>query len=365
MLYKLIHNFYKNNMQKIFFSIFLVLLLFPASTGFSQELSDTPSTLSVVLTSEAPFVYKDKEGYTIVVGNVENKNALTSVSNVQLRVNFYDETGTEPLEIKKGKTILEVIPETGTSPYMIKSSSPNPNITHVSVMLEGFSPSSAKLQHLVVESSKVFLDQSLKLSGVLTNGGAPISGTFVYIAFYDNFDPPRLVGISSIPIGEVAANEKVNFYFDEEIDQRAVSFQLFAQSNVFYSNFTNELIPEKITKLVTISNVDLNDSQGNKLSEITVGSIVNIQSNVMVQFSEEQKTNETPYRYYAQVKNSGSPTVEFLEKSDGRFIGSGSQSVSIDWMPKNSGIFFIETFVWDRNNVPIADEGQVVLIVVN
>jgi hypothetical protein len=59
------------------------------------------------------------------------------------------------------------------------------------------------------------------------------------------------------------------------------------------------------------------------------------------------------------------PTVEFLEKSDGRFIGTGSQSISIDWIPENSGIFFIETFVWDRNNVPIADKGPIVLLVVN
>jgi len=352
-------------MQKIFLSVFLILMLFPISTGFSQEKSDTPSTLSVALTSDSPFVYKDNEGYTVVVGNVENKSELTSVDNVQLRVNFYDETGAETLETVLGETILEVIPESGTSPYMIKSHSPNPNITLVSVALEGFSPSSSKLQQLVVESNEVYLDQNLKLSGILTNGGSPITDAFVYLTFYDNFEPPRLIGVSTIPIGDVDANEKVDFYFNEEIDQRAINFQIFAQSNVFYSNFANEKIPEQLTKLVTISNVALNDSQGNRLSEITVGSTVNIQSNVLVQFSAEQKSDETPYRYYAQVKNSGSPTVEFLEKSDGRFFGSGSQSVSIDWIPENSGIFFIETFVWDRNNVPIADKGPIVLLVVN
>ena len=352
-------------MQKFFFSVFLILMLFPISTGFSQEKSDTPSTLSVALTSDSPFVYKDNEGHTIVVGNVVNKNEITSVSNVQLRVNFYDETGTEPLETVRGRTILEVIPESGISPYVIKSNSTNPNITQVSVILDGFSPSSSKSQQLVVESSDVFLDEKLKLSGVLTNGGSPITDTFVYLAFYDNFIPPRLIGVSSIPIGDVEANEKVDFYFNEEIDQRAISFQIFAQSNVFYSDFVDEKIPQQLTKLVTISNVSLNDSQGNKLPEITVGSTVNIQSNVWVQFSTDQKSNETSYTYYAQVKNSGSPTVEFLEKSDGRFIGTGSQFVSIDWIPEKSGLFFIETFVWDRNNVPIADKGPIVLLVVN
>jgi len=352
-------------MQKILVSLFLIFMLFPLSPGFSQK-SDTLSTLSVSLTSDSPFVYKDKEGYTIVVGSVENKNELTSVSNIQLRVNFYDETGTEPIEVVgNGTTILEVIPQSGISPYLIKSSTPNPKITQVSVHLVGFTPSASKSEQLVVESTYVYLDENLKLSGVLTNGGSPITDTMVFLAFYDAFIPPRLVGVSSIPIGDVAANEKVDFYFNEEINQRAINFQIFAQSNVFYSNIVNERIPQQLTKLVTISNISLNDSEGNKLPEITAGSFVDIQSNVWVQFSADQQTNETPYTYYVQVKNLEFPTVEFLGKFDGRFIGQGSQSVSIDWIPENPGIFFIETFVWDRNNVPIADKGPIVLLVVN
>jgi hypothetical protein len=352
-------------MRKFFLMFFLILILFPISSGFSQK-SDTPSTLSVALTSESPFVYKDDEGYTVVVGNVINKNEITSVTNVQLRVNFYDETGTEPLETIRGGTILEVIPESGTSPYLIRSDSPNPNITHISVFLEGFVPSSSKTQQLVVESTSVLLDENLRLSGVLRNGGSPITDTSVYLAFYDGFIPPRLIGVSSIPIGDVDANEKVDFYFNEEIDQRAVSFQIFAESNVFYSNFANEKIPQQLTRLATISNVSLTDSLGNRLSEITTGSTVNIRSNTLVQFSIDQKTNETPYTYYAQVKQSGEiPYVEFLGKSDGRFVGTGSQSVAIDWIPENSGVYFIETFVWDRNNIPISDKGPIAVIVVN
>jgi hypothetical protein len=351
-------------MKKILLSFFLVLMLFPISPGLSQK-SDTLSTLSVALTSESPYVYKDNEGYTVVVGNVINKNELTSVSNIKLKVNFYDETGTQPLETVLGGTILEVIPESSTSPYLIKSISPNPNITSISVMLEGFLPSSSKSQELVVESTGVILDEHLKLSGMLANGGSPITDTFVYFAFYDSFIPPRLIGVSSISIGDVTANEKVDFYFDEEIDHKASSFQIFAQSNVFNSNILDEKIPQQLTKLVTISNVSLKDPQGNKLPEITLGSTVNIQSNVWVQFSADQPSNETPYSYYAQVKNSGFPTVEFLGKSDGRFISTGSQSISVDWIPEHNGIFFIETFVWDRNNVPIANEGPIVILVVN
>ena len=351
-------------MKKIFLSLFLFLILFPISSSFSQK-SDTLPTLSVGLTSQSPFVYQDDEGYTVVVGNVENKNDLTSVTNVQLVVNFYDETGTNPLETVRGSTILEVIPESGISPYMIKSNTPNPNISQVSIFLEGFSPSSSKSQQLEVETTSVLLDQNLRLSGVLTNGGSPIKNTTVHLAFYDSFIPPRLVGVSTIPLGEVAANDKIDFNFNGKIDRRAVSFQVFAQSDVFYSNFLEEKIPEQLTRLVTISGTSLNDNQGNRLAEINVGTTVNIQSNVWVQFSEEP-SDETPYRYYAQVKQSGEkPYVEFLGKFDGRFIGAGSQSVAIDWIPENSGVYFIETFVWDRNNIPISEKGPIVVIVVN
>ena len=352
-------------MKKIFLSIFLVFMLFPISSGFSQKY-DTPSALSVALTSDSPFVYKDNEGYTVVVGEVANNNKLTSVSKVQIRVNFYSETGTTPLEIVRGQTVLEVIPALGTSPYMIKSNTPNSEIASISLFLEGFSPSPPKSQDLVVETNDVLLDENLYLTGKLTNGGSPITETTVYLAFYDAFDPPRLVGVSAIPIGDMKSNEQTNFNFNEKIDQRAVSFKIFAQSDVFYSNFLTVPIPQKLTKMVTISGVTPSDSQGNKLSEITTGSTVNIKSDLYVKFLNDSESNETPYRYYVQIKESGEiPYVEFLGKFDGRFIGPGVQEVSIDWIPENSGVFFIETFVWDRNNNPIADKGPIVVIVVN
>ena len=352
-------------MQKIFLALFLIIILFPISSGYSQ-VTDTPSTLSVALTSESPFVYKDAEGYTVVIGNVENKNQITSVSNVQLRVNFYDDTGLDPLETVHGETVLEVIPELRTSPYMIKSATPNPSITQVSVMLESFSPSQSKTKDLTVEVSDVYLDENLKVSGVLTNGGSPITDTYVYLTFYDAFIPPRMVGVASITIGDLEANKSVDFYFDGEIDRRAVSFKIFSESSVFYSDILDQKVPQQLTKLVTISDVSLSDNEGNRIAEVSAGSVVNIQSNTLVQFSTDQKTNETPFTYYAQVKQSGKvPYVEYLGKYEGRFIGTGSQPISIDWIPERSGVYFIETFVWDRSNIPIADKGPVILIVVN
>ncbi len=352
-------------MKKIILGIFLILMLFPISSGFAQK-TDTLPTLSVVLTSDTPFAYKDDQGYTVVVGEVKNTNKLTSVTDVRIRVIFYDDTNPQPLEIVEGTAVLQVIPPLGTSPYIIKSKSPNSEITHASVSLGLFSSSTSKSEQLSVEISDILLDDTLHFSGVLKNGAAPSNNTNVYLAFYDNFDPPRIIDVISIPIGSIESNETIDFNFNEKIQTRSVGFTLYAESNVFYSEPANMNIPESelTTKLVTLSNVSILDKEGKSLSEINVGSTVIIQSDAWIQFSADQKTNETPYTYYVQIKQSGTPFVEFIGKYDGRYIETGQQSQSVDWIPENSGLFFIETFVWDRNNVPIANPGPIVLILV-
>ena len=163
-------------------------------------------------------------------------------------------------------------------------------------------------------------------------------------------------------------NSEVSFEINEETDPRSVGFLLFAESNIFNSSFVDVKIPtpQLMTKLVSISNVSMQDTKGNALSEIKVGSTVNIVSKTLVEFSGKQIPAETPYTYYVQIKESGErPYVEFVGKFDGRFIGNGVQSQSIDWIPEKKGLFFIETFVWDRNNVPLSEQGPFVLILVD
>ena len=63
----------------------MVFLLIPVSQSFAQEYSDNAPTLTVSLQNETPFVYQDSEGYTVVVGVVENNNDLTPVTNVRFR----------------------------------------------------------------------------------------------------------------------------------------------------------------------------------------------------------------------------------------------------------------------------------------
>ncbi|MEK6866512.1 MAG: hypothetical protein AABX46_03590, partial [Thermoproteota archaeon] len=211
--------------------------------------------------------------------------------------------------------------------------------------------------------SSIALGDTLQFSGVLKNGAAPINNTNIYLAFYDNFVPPRIIGVSTIPIGAVESNEIINFSFNEKIQTRSVGFILFSESDVFYSDSVDVKIPAP--RLITISNVSVLDSQGKAFSEIKIGSTVQIQSESLIQFLADPKSDETPYSYYVQIKQSGkTPFVEFIGKYNGRYIGTGSQFQSIDWIPEHDGLFFIETFVWDRNNIPIAEQGPVVLVVV-
>ena len=341
-------------------------MLIPFSSAFSQ-VTDTEQTLSVVLTSDSPYLYQDEDGYTVVVGYVENNNSLSAVTNVQIQANFYDDLSFTPLEIAEGSTILEVIPSNGKSPYVIKSTTPNPQITQTNVFLQTFSSSTSKSKLLSLESTDIYVDENLVFSGILKNGPAPIKDANVYLAFYDTFEPARILDVATIPIGEMNSGEQFYFEFKEKINPRSVGFMLFSESDIFYSDFIDIKIPppEILTKLVTISDVSVTDSSGKNLSEIKFGSTVKLHSNSFVEFSPNQVSNEIPYTYYVQIKESGKkPYVEFIGKYDGRYIGEGSQSQSIDWIPENKGLFFIETFVWDRNNIPISEPGPVVIILV-
>ena len=354
--------------MKLVLCSLLILLLIPISQAYSQEYSDNASTLTVSLSSHSQFVYQDSEGYTVVVGMVENNDPLSSVTDVQIQVSFFDDYNSSPLEVVQGSTAFEVISSNGKSPYSIRSETPNLGITQASVSLLGFDPSQEKQKGLTVYSTNVFLDDSFKFSGVLQTAGAPNSDTRVHLAFYDGFEPSRILRVATVELGDVESNTEVGFDFDDKIDSRSVGFLLFAESDVFVSDVIDvEIPPSQIpTKIVTISDVSIEDSNGNTLSELQVGSQVNIKSKTLIQFSADQPSNETAYTYYVQVKESGkAPYVEYIGKFEGRFIDVGQETQTVDWIPEKTGLYFIETFVWDRNNVPIAEQGPFVLIVVN
>ena len=153
-------------MQKIIFSIILILILLPISQVFSQEYTDTNPTLSVSLNSQSTFVYQDSDGYTIVIGLIENNDPLSFVTNVVIRANFYDEFNPNPLEVKEGSTTLKVIPPNTKSPFIIRSDNPNPDIAEVSTKFLTFDTSESMNNSLNISINDVSLEPIITSSDI-------------------------------------------------------------------------------------------------------------------------------------------------------------------------------------------------------
>src|SRR3990170_1079371 len=70
-----------------------------------------------------------------------------------------------------------------------------------------------------------------------------------------------------------------------------------------------------ISSLVTINDISVTDSEGNRLPDLMVNSPVNIQSELTIQYSPNQKPEVQPYVYYIQIKQSGEKAfVEYIGK---------------------------------------------------
>lgn len=362
---RLIGAINRSCMDKVAIAVFLAVLLFPFSLGFSQ-LSDTESTLGIALTSFSPHNYKDEDGTTVVLGEIENRRNF-AITGVKIWAGFYDNISEQPLETNIGTTIIDVIPPFGTSPYMIKSKNPNAAITGASVNLLGFNSSPPKQKLLNLEPGAVDVGEQLSLSGTITNN-APFStsNTTIHLISYDAFIPPRVLGISTIEIDQIDAGAQESFEFNTKQDLRASSFKIVAESKNYQSDFIEINAPTiaAINKLVTINDISLNDLEGNRISDVSVNSPINIESNIWLQYASDQASVVQPYVYYVQIKESETGIVEFIGKSEGVFQTGGTQIPMVEWTPENNGLYFAETFVWDINAAPLASKGPLTLILV-
>jgi len=357
--------------------LFLIFSLIPISASYSQEFVDKEPTLGIVLTSFSPFNYKAEDGSTIILGEIENTKNFP-VSGIKIWAGFYDDISKNPLESTVGTTILEVIPPFGKSPYMIKSPSSNSAITSVSVNLLGFNSSPEKKSELSLVLDTLEIVDNLSLSGKLTNNGElNATDTKIYLISYDVFVPPRVLAIATIDLEkELESGGTYDFEFAAPHDSRASSFKIVAES-VNYSTGLMDVTDTTIdvlTKLVSISDIGIIDSEGNRMSDVTTGTPVNIQSTVWIQYSSESDSPAQPYVYWVQIKKSQvdkdddgktKSFVHFIGKAEGIFTNSGQQIPIVEWTPQNDGLYFVETFVWDPVSLPLASKGPISLILVN
>jgi len=358
-------------MMKTLLALFLVLSLFPISHSFAG-LSDTGATLGISLTSFSPFNYKDEQGYTVVLGEIQNKKEF-AITGVKIWVGFYDDFGKQPLETTIGSTIIDVIPPLGKSPYMIKSKNPNSSITGASVNLLGFNSAPPKAKLLTLEPGELDLTNKLRLSGTITNNGPLDSNnTKIHLVAYDGFVPPRVLDVVIISVDDMLPGTVQNFEFNTKPDFRTVSYKIGAESRNYQSDIIDISVPitDVLQRLVTINDISVNDAAGNRLPDVSIDSTIYIQSKIWIQYASAQGSVEQPYIYYVQIKKSeeindeNKPFIHFIGKTSGTFFSGGTQIPVIEWTPQEKGIYFAETFVWDPNAVPLSSKGPLSLILV-
>jgi hypothetical protein len=356
-------------MKKILVVSLLVMMLLPTSSVFAQ-VTNTPSTLGVKLTNTTPFSYKNEDGYTVVIGEVENTKSH-GVQNVKIWVGFYSgkatgSAGESPLETTTGSTLIEVIPPKGKSPFIITSQTPDEEISEVKVSIRGFDSVTAKPQSLEITPDTLSIGETIKLDAKVKNSGQTDStNTKIHLIAFDAFNPPRIVGIQTVDASDIAKSQTIKIEFDAKMDYRASSFKVVAESDNYQSKTTDvkEVSLDAPTRLVSINSVEVQDSSGNRISQLKVGKPVNITSELSIQYFALTNPKQN-YVYYAQVKEFGEKaTVEFLGFTEGEFDSAEPQTATISWTPEHEGGFFIEAYVWDPDGVALAAPSKTISIV--
>ena len=112
--------------------------------------------------------------------------------------------------------------------------------------LQGFNSAPPKNEELGIESEISEFGEQIKIAGSLTNNASTeASQTKILLLFYDAFQPPRIIWISTIELEEaIESDSSVDFEFNEKFDPRSLGYKIFAESDNSYSNIQNvEITP--------------------------------------------------------------------------------------------------------------------------
>ncbi|HEV2193054.1 MAG TPA: hypothetical protein VGR54_05470 [Nitrosopumilaceae archaeon] len=339
-------------------SILVLLLAFSLlSSNLVWATSGVPQT-NTSLTVEIPDTsissYRAADGTTIVLGEVVNHNNFP-ITGVTIGVSFLDQN-LNTLEYKTGSTLLKVIPENGKAPFSISSTKSDSAIVNVQTKIAGFTSSSSKQQILSIVPGHLQIASKLSLSGTIKNTGTMTSsGTKIYLISYD-FNDVRVVSVDNAEPIDLGPGTTSSFSITSTPNSHAKSYKLVAESDTYQSTITD--VTDIVATLpVIISGTLVTDPQGNKYSTIPVGAPVKITSELRNLGSQANQA----YVYYVQVKNFAGQ-VEFIGKYSGVFLGQ-SDNATVTWNPTTDGPYFIETYVWNSDNIPLAPTGPIINVV--
>ena len=316
-------------------------MLFTMNFVWAENL---PSPTSIQVEVLSTYSHRANDGTTVVLGEVQN-NLGSPINAVTLGVTFMDDNSNQ-LEYKTGTTLLQVIPPGGKVPFAISSTKADSSITQTQVKIAGFRSASDRAISLVVSPGLLQVSDKLILSGTITNNGAQKStNTKLYLISYDPFQRVVAIGISN-PI-DVNAGQDSQFSITSDPSSRAKSYAIIAESD----NYQSKLTPAnsvQVTLPVVVSNTMITDPNGTSYSTIPVNALVKISSTTKYLLNSTQS-----YIYYVQIKQFSGKT-DFIGKYEGVFLGTGDQNTSVSWTPHTSGSYFIETYVWNYDAVPLS-----------
>ena len=334
-------------------SALVLLLSFSLLSSNLVWAQTLPSNTSLTVEILPAYSYRADDGTTVVLGEVVNHNNFP-ITSVTIGVSFLDQNS-NTLEYKTGSTLLKVIPGNGKAPFSISSTKSDPAIENVQTKLAGFTSSSPRQQALSITPGHLQISSQLSLSGTIKNTGTAVSsGTKIYLISYDAFQ--RVVSVANAEPIDIGPGTTSSFSIKSTPSSHAKSYKLVAESDN-YQSVSTDVTDITATLPVIISGTLVTDPQGNKYSTIPVGSPVKITSELGNLGSQTTQA----YVYYVQVKNFAGQ-VEFIGKSSGVFL-SQSDNATVTWNPTTDGPYFIETYVWDSNNVPLAPTGPIINVV--
>ena len=308
------------------------------------------SNLTVVVCST--YSYKASDGTTVVLGEVQNNNDFP-LTNVKIGVQFLDQND-NIAEYKTGTTLLQVVPPQGKAPFSISSTKPDPSITRISTDIAGFNSAASRDQLLQISPGVLQVSDKLVISGTITNNGTTTAtNTRIYLLTFDPF--LRVVAIANTTTTDIGKGVTVNFSINGIPSPRAKSYSIVAESDNYQSKPT-DITNVLVSLPVMISNTVVTDLNGTRYSTIPVGAPVKISSNL-----EYLASNSQSYIYYVQVKQFGGQVV-FIGNSQGVFLGPTDQP-SVIWNPDTSGSYYVETYVWDSDKVPLSSAGTRINVV--
>ncbi len=340
----------------------LTLISFPVLQGFGQIQTETGE--GVFFVNSHPYSFKDNNGYTLVLGEIVNKHNFP-ISDVSILVNFYDQISDEPIDSVIGNTILSSIPSQESSAFVLKSSMPNASISRIGVTILGFDSSPEVPISLLIKTNSLEINNSLVYSGHITNvGNEDATNITIYLVSLDIFDPPRVVNISSITLENTLSpgNSQV-FLIDSILNSKSATHYIIAESDNYQSQV--EIIDDqKIisqNQIITINEVNATNI---KQENSVVFSPVRIEAQIFMQEFTPLLVEESSI-FYVQVKDAESGLVEFVSSLNLMLLENSPKDAGMIWIPEKEGLFFIETYLWDSDNVVLSAPGEILLVYVN